>query len=37
MLVAPPLNGLATLTRPIVWVLSASTNVLVRLPAGTPR
>jgi putative hemolysin len=37
MLVARPLNGLATLTRPVVWVLSASTNALVRLLGGDPR
>jgi len=37
MLVARPLNGLATLSRPIVWVLSKSTNVLVRLFGGDPR
>jgi putative hemolysin len=37
MLVARPLNGLATLSRPIVWVLSKSTNVLVRLVGGDPR
>ena len=36
MLVARPLNGLATLTRPIVWVLSKSTNGLVRLAGGDP-
>src|SRR3954447_23442097 len=37
MLVARPLNGLATLTRPIVWVLSQSTNALVRLFGGDPK
>jgi putative hemolysin len=37
MLVARPLNGLATLTRPIVWVLSKSTNGLVRLFGGDPQ
>ena len=37
MLVARPLNGLATLTRPIVWVLSKSTNGLVRLFGGDPK
>jgi putative hemolysin len=37
MLVARPLNGLATLTRPVVWVLSTSTNALVRLLGGDPR
>jgi putative hemolysin len=37
MLVARPLNGLATLTRPVVWVLSKSTNALVRLFGGDPQ
>ena len=37
MLVAPTLNRAATLARPIVWVLSASTNVLVRLFGGDPK
>src|SRR3954452_3477286 len=37
MLVARPLNGLASLTRPIVWVLSKSTNALVRLFGGDPK
>ena len=37
MLVAPSLNRAATLARPIVWVLSASTNVLVRLFGGDPK
>jgi putative hemolysin len=37
MLVARPLNGLATLSRPVVWVLSQSTNALVRLFGGDPR
>jgi putative hemolysin len=37
MLVARPLNGLATLTRPVVWVLSKSTNGLVRLFGGDPK
>jgi putative hemolysin len=36
MLVASPLNRLASLTRPIVWVLSKSTNGLVRLFGGDP-
>jgi putative hemolysin len=35
--VARPLNGLATLTRPVVWLLSKSTNALVRLLGGDPR
>jgi len=37
MLVARPLNGLATMTRPVVWVLSKSTNGLVRLFGGDPK
>src|SRR3954468_24584801 len=37
MLVAPSLNRLATLSRPIVWVLSTSTNALVRLFGGDPK
>jgi putative hemolysin len=37
MLVARPLNGLATLTRPVVWLLSKSTNALVRLVGGDPK
>ena len=37
MVVAPTLNRAATLARPIVWVLSSSTNVLVRLFGGDPR
>ena len=37
MVVAPSLNRAATLARPIVWVLSASTNVLVRLFGGDPK
>jgi len=37
MLVAPTLNRAATLARPIVWVLSTSTNVLVRLFGGDPK
>jgi putative hemolysin len=37
MFVAPSLNRLATLSRPIVWVLSVSTNALVRLFGGDPR
>src|SRR4051812_2392131 len=37
MLVAPSLNRLATLSRPIVWLLSVSTNALVRLFGGDPK
>ena len=34
--VAPVLNGFATLMRPIIWMLSQSTNVVVRLLGGDP-
>ncbi len=34
--VAPVLNGFATLMRPVIWLLSLSTNVLVRLLGGDP-
>jgi putative hemolysin len=37
MLVAPGLNRLAILSRPIVWLLSVSTNGLVRLVGGDPK
>ncbi|CCH90202.1 CBS domain-containing protein [Modestobacter italicus] len=37
LVVAAPLNAIATLFRPIIWFLSASTNVLVRLLGGDPR
>jgi putative hemolysin len=37
MFVAPSLNRLATLSRPIVWLLSVSTNALVRLLGGDPK
>jgi putative hemolysin len=37
LLVAPILDRLATLSRPIVWLLSASTDVVVRLVGGDPR
>ncbi|MET0763552.1 MAG: hemolysin family protein [Blastococcus sp.] len=37
LLVAAPLNALAKLSRPIIWLLSKSTNVLVRLVGGDPR
>lgn len=36
MRLARPIGGLATLTRPIVWLLSRSTNVVVRLLGGDP-
>jgi putative hemolysin len=35
--VGPPLDRLATLMRPVIWLLSASTNVVVRLLGGDPK
>ena len=37
LLVAAPLNTIATLSRPIIWLLSKSTDVLVRLLGGDPK
>jgi putative hemolysin len=37
LLVARPLNTIATLSRPVIWLLSASTDVLVRLLGGDPK
>ena len=37
LLVAAPLNPIATLSRPVIWLLSKSTNVLVRLLGGDPK
>jgi len=37
LLVAAPLNAIATAFRPIIWLLSKSTNVLVRLLGGDPK
>ncbi|MDQ1218081.1 hemolysin family protein [Microbacterium arborescens] len=34
--VAPVLNGFAKLMRPVIWLLSLSTNLLVRLLGGDP-
>ncbi|MDU0325671.1 hemolysin family protein [Microbacterium sp. KSW2-21] len=34
--VAPVLNGFAKLMRPVIWLLSVSTNLLVRLLGGDP-
>src|SRR5690606_32232294 len=34
--VAPVLNGFAVLMRPVIWLLSISTNLLVRLLGGDP-
>ena len=36
LLVAAPLNAIATMFRPIIWLLSKSTDVLVRLFGGNP-
>lgn len=33
---APPLNAFATLMRPVIWLLSRSTDVVVRLVGGDP-
>jgi magnesium and cobalt exporter, CNNM family len=37
LLVARPLNTIARLSRPVIWLLSRSTDVLVRLLGGDPR
>jgi putative hemolysin len=37
LLVAAPLNAIAKLFRPVIWLLSKSTNVLVRLLGGDPK
>jgi putative hemolysin len=37
LVVARPLNTIARLSRPVIWLLSASTNVLVRLLGGDPK
>ncbi|MEW1961611.1 hemolysin family protein [Microbacterium sp. NPDC077644] len=34
--VAPVLDGFATVVRPVIWLLSVSTNALVRLLGGDP-
>ncbi|GAA4568260.1 hemolysin family protein [Planotetraspora kaengkrachanensis] len=36
LLVAPLLDRIATLSRPVIWVLSKSTNGIVRLLGGNP-
>jgi putative hemolysin len=36
MALAPPLDVLATLVRPVIWLLSTSTDVMVRLLGGDP-
>jgi putative hemolysin len=37
LIVAAPLNAIAKMFRPIIWLLSKSTNLLVRLLGGDPR
>jgi putative hemolysin len=37
LLVARPLDVLSTISRPAVWLLSASTNLVVRLAGGDPK
>src|ERR671917_1720578 len=37
LVVAAPLNAIATLSRPVIWLLSKSTNLLVRLVGGDPK
>jgi putative hemolysin len=37
MVVAPPLDRFATLMRPVIWLLSVSTDALVRLLGGDPK
>ena len=37
LVVAAPLNAIAKLFRPIIWVLSRSTDLLVRLLGGDPK
>jgi putative hemolysin len=34
---APPLGAFAVLMRPVIWLLSASTNLVVRLLGGDPK
>src|SRR5687767_1780963 len=37
LIVAAPLNAIATLSRPVIWLLSKSTDLLVRLVGGDPK
>ncbi|RBY91694.1 hypothetical protein DQ244_10380 [Blastococcus sp. TBT05-19] len=37
LLIAAPLNAIARLSRPVIWLLSTSTNGLVRLLGGDPK
>jgi putative hemolysin len=36
MVFAPPLNRIAAIFRPVIWLLSKSTNVIVRMLGGDP-
>jgi putative hemolysin len=37
LIVAAPLNAIAKLSRPVIWLLSKSTDVMVRLFGGDPK
>src|SRR3954465_5989234 len=37
LIVAAPLNAIAVLSRPVIWLLSKSTDLLVRLLGGDPK
>jgi putative hemolysin len=37
LLVASPLNRIAAMSRPVIWLLSKSTNLLVRMLGGDPK
>src|SRR4051794_39144162 len=37
LVVARPLNAIASLSRPVIWLLSRSTDLLVRLLGGDPK
>ncbi|WP_420111089.1 hemolysin family protein [Pseudactinotalea sp.] len=37
LVVGPPLDVFATIMRPVIWLLSASTNLVVRLLGGDPK
>src|SRR4051794_12881064 len=37
LIVAAPLNAIAKLSRPVIWLLSKSTDLLVRLVGGDPK
>ncbi len=36
LVTAPPLDRFARLVRPVIWLLSLSTNALVRILGGDP-